>query len=59
MKEKKNEEPLLLCPRCKINMRKLSKGDVFLDICPQCGGMWLDKDEIPKLASMAPEVKKK
>lgn len=59
MKEKKNEEPLLLCPRCKKNMRKLAHGNVILDICPQCGGMWLDKDEIPKLASMNPEVKQK
>lgn len=53
-----NEE-LFLCPRCKLGMKKLKKKDVILDICVQCGGMWLDKDEIPKLASMNPEVKSK
>jgi hypothetical protein len=45
-------EELLLCPRCKFNMKKFKKNDVVLDVCKKCGGMWVDKGEIEKLAVM-------
>lgn len=49
-----NEE-VFLCPRCKKDMKKIKRDDVILDICSKCGGMWLDRDEIPKLAQIAQE----
>ena len=48
----KNKEITLKCPRCGINMKKLKKGDVVIDVCKKCGGMWADKDEVNKLARM-------
>ena len=48
-KDKETGEELLLCPRCKINMKKLVKNNVILDVCKKCKGMWLDAGEIVKL----------
>jgi Zn-finger nucleic acid-binding protein len=31
---------------------------VVLDVCPQCGGVWLDKGELEKLLSQAREVER-
>jgi len=52
---KKTGEKYLSCPRCNIDMKKLVKHDVVIDICKKCGGMWVDKGELEKLAS---EVKR-
>ena len=46
-------EELLLCPRCNLDMDKIKKHDVILDICKKCKGMWLDDGEITKLAKLA------
>jgi Zn-finger nucleic acid-binding protein len=48
--DKKTGEKLLLCPRCRVDMKKLVKKDVVIDICKKCGGMWVDKGELEKLA---------
>jgi Zn-finger nucleic acid-binding protein len=37
------------CPRCNISMREREKGDVVIDICPQCRGVWLDAGELERL----------
>jgi protein-arginine kinase activator protein McsA len=52
-KGKKTDEKLLLCPRCKINMKKLIKNKVIIDVCKRCGGMWVDAGELEKLAQIA------
>jgi uncharacterized protein len=49
---KSKDEIKLLCPRCKINMKKIKKHDVVIDVCHKCNGMWLDDNEIEKLISM-------
>jgi len=46
------KEKLLLCPRCKINMKKLKKKDVIIDVCKKCHGMWADAGELEKLAKI-------
>ena len=38
------------CPKCQITMREREKGDVIIDICPQCRGVWLDAGELEKLS---------
>ena len=48
--------PLLLCPSCGAGMREVERRGVLLDICPQCGGVWLDKGELEKLLGQAREV---
>jgi len=55
---KVNGEELLTCPRCNIKMEKLKKGDVIIDVCKKCDGMWLDAGEMQKLAQMAQNLNK-
>lgn len=33
------------CPRCKASLKLQVIDDEEYDICPECGGMWLDKNE--------------
>lgn len=37
-----------LCPDCRIPMEALLFRDVYLDDCPQCGGIWFDEGELKK-----------
>ncbi|MBI5389074.1 zf-TFIIB domain-containing protein [Candidatus Woesearchaeota archaeon] len=54
-KEKTKEmgEDVLVCPRCNVNMKKLKRESIIIDVCHKCNGMWLDDGEIEKLAVMA------
>ena len=52
---KETGEKYLLCPRCKTNMDKLVKNSIVLDVCKNCGGMWVDAGEIEKLARIKEE----
>lgn len=47
--DRKTGEPLLLCPRCSIHMKKLVKDKITIDVCKKCGGMWADYGEVEKL----------
>ncbi len=42
-------ETLLNCPFCKTEMNKIKKGEVIIDRCPKCLGIWLDKGEMNKI----------
>jgi Zn-finger nucleic acid-binding protein len=55
---KKTGEAYLLCPRCMVDMDKLVKEDVVIDVCKKCGGMWVDAGELEKLAKISKEVEK-
>ena len=37
------------CPRCMSPMVLLTKKNIELDACPQCMGIWFDKDELDKI----------
>ena len=38
------------CPKCKTELvQKYYKGMIEVDACPNCGGMWLDVDELDRL----------
>lgn len=39
----------MLCMRCKSNMRKVSRNNVLVDRCPDCGSIWLDAGELEML----------
>ncbi len=49
---KETGEEHLMCPRCKIEMKKLVKKDVVIDVCKRCKGMWADAGELEKLAKI-------
>jgi Zn-finger nucleic acid-binding protein len=39
------------CPQCQTAMQKEVDPDITTDVCPSCGGVWLDKNELNALAS--------
>ena len=41
-----NEENIIKCPKCHVNMVKLTNGKYVIDKCEKCGGIFLDKNEI-------------
>lgn len=54
---KETTDTPLRCPRCAITMDKETKGDVTIDICGKCHGMWLDDNEIERLLAQSHRVK--
>jgi Zn-finger nucleic acid-binding protein len=42
----------IVCVKCTSVLDKSSISDVEVDLCPKCGGLWLDKGEITRLAAM-------
>lgn len=42
----------LLCPACQEMMRPIELGEVTIDECRFCDGLWLDRDEPEQLAKM-------
>jgi len=40
------KEKIIKCPKCKVNMEKLTNNKVVIDRCPKCGGVFLDRNEI-------------
>ena len=52
------------CPRCstilkKLIMKKLNHpSGAVLDICPKCGGMWIDRNEIKLLFNYSKKARK-
>lgn len=41
--------PLTMCPQGHGPMQEVNRAGVQLDICPQCGGVWLDRGELEKI----------
>ena len=37
------------CPRCGTPLEEQQRDSVKIDVCPNCGGMWLDKGELEML----------
>ncbi len=49
---------MLLCPKCKgeylaVRLVKGKNGNVKLDVCPVCKGVWFDKDEMEEIEKNA------
>ena len=42
----------IACVKCKAELDKSIVYDVEVDVCRDCGGMWLDRGEIAALAAM-------
>src|SRR5688572_18685539 len=39
----------LTCPKCKGDMRVRERSDIAIDICNECGGVFLDRGELEKI----------
>ena len=42
-------EYTIKCPKCNVEMKKLSNGKYIIDKCPDCEGIFLDKEEITNI----------
>ena len=50
----KSRSPMV-CPRCGMTMDIEKADDVEVDVCLNCGGVWLDKGELEKLKEISDE----
>ena len=44
------------CPKCQAPMREREKGEIIIDICPNCRGVFLDAGELEKLIAAEERV---
>ena len=45
------------CPRCgNVELMEANKYGVLIDVCPSCGGLWLDKGELSKIIQVMQRV---
>lgn len=48
------------CPRCKITLKPQTinerSGEILVDICPSCHGIWFDKEELVPLQNISEPV---
>lgn len=43
---------VLVCPVCQGEMKEMNNNGVLIDTCTRCRGVWLDRGELEKLASV-------
>ena len=53
------EDKVITCPGCTHPMKKIVVADVTIDVCSDCGGIWLDRGELEELLQKRPKVEKK
>jgi Zn-finger nucleic acid-binding protein len=39
----------MACPICKTGLALSNRGDIEIDYCPTCRGVWLDRGELDKI----------
>lgn len=42
-------EKIIKCPKCSMDMLKITNGKYVIDKCPKCMGIFLDKDEVDNI----------
>ena len=47
------------CPQCAVAMSVETEGETTLDVCDQCGGVWLDPGEYPAALRRAARLRMK
>ena len=48
-KASERKQSLMKCPKDGGDLKEQSIGNVKVDVCPECGGMWLDAGELDLL----------
>jgi hypothetical protein len=43
------------CPKCGMDLQTLSRGQVEIDTCFNCHGVWLDAGELDAIVQQGPE----
>ena len=47
------------CPSCNTDLLSADRQGVEIDFCPQCRGVWLDRDELDKIIERSIIAEKK
>jgi Zn-finger nucleic acid-binding protein len=47
---------LIDCPKCGTHMARHTSGDLHVDRCSTCSGLWLDAMELPRVLANPAEV---
>lgn len=42
-------EHIIMCPKCNVQMGKRTDGRFIIDVCPNCKGIFLDKNEVDNI----------
>ena len=50
--EERRRQSMLKCPKCGGVLKEETRGDVHVDVCTSCHGMWLDAGELDLLQQM-------
>lgn len=48
-RKKLKELHYMCCPKCGMKMTTSNLADVEIDVCPDCGGIYLDSGELGKI----------
>ena len=43
------QQHFMKCPKCGADLEEKAFGEVKVDVCPECDGVWLDKGEMELL----------
>ncbi len=52
-KGKMSTDVLITCPKCSTVLDRQLVAQVEVDLCPSCGGIWLDRGELQRLHQSA------
>ncbi|MCG8419499.1 MAG: zf-TFIIB domain-containing protein [Proteobacteria bacterium] len=48
---------MMVCPKCEASLlHERERGDLVLDVCRECGGIWLDGRELDQIVARAAEA---
>lgn len=53
-RQKARELHFMKCPKCGMQLEEIALGDVRVDKCFGCQGMWLDEGELGKISAKEP-----
>lgn len=53
-RERARELHFMKCPKCGMQLEEMAFGDVQIDKCFNCEGMWLDKGELERIRAKEP-----
>ena len=45
----RRRDEAMRCPACGARLVEIERADVFIDACPECRGVWLDRGELDKI----------
>ena len=50
--EQERKAHFMKCPKCGSDLKEEARGDVHVDVCDNCHGMWLDAGELDLMRKM-------